>query len=366
MFREQLAGTDDPRLLANLSVALHVPRRLQSRSIGRRESRVGVSTAKGAVPTLLFASSFELVARLVLGDWDRARADAAELHALALDSENRSELDDFVWTQAYVAAARGDADRYAALEVLVDPARDPRVALCGGLIALGLEEPVRAVGILGPLVSRAYAGRITRTPDMSPFDLVEAHLRCGEEQRGRAPARGVRALHGPRLGGGRTGALPRVRTRLRLRAALRGEPARSSRRSGSRSKRREPISTTASCSAESGAAGRLEESLAQALAAFERLAARPWAARARAGLRAAGVKTELSARPDRSRSLSEREHRVALAAAEGGTNREIAAELFVSPRTVELHLGSAYRKLGVRRRSELARLVDGRGMPKDT
>ena len=66
------------------------------------------------------------------------------------------------------------------------------------------------------------------------------------------------------------------------------------------------------------------------------------------------------------RALSEREHQVALAAAEGSTNKEIAAELFLSPRTVELHLASAYRKLGVRRRSELAPLVSGPGVPKNT
>ena len=111
--------------------------------------------------------------------------------------------------------------------------------------------------------------------------------------------------------------------------------------------------------------GEARAPLARALATFERLAARPWARRALAGLRAAGVKTEQRAAGPLG-ALSEREHQVALAAAEGGTNREIAAELFVSPRTVELHLGSAYRKLGVRRRSELARLVEVGGMSKDT
>ena len=181
VFREHPAGTDDPRLLANLSVALMYLDDFKG-GLSAAEDAASESRRQGAVPTLLFASSFELVARVVLGDWDLREADAAELHVLALDTENRSELDDLVWTQAYVAAARGDADRYAALEVLVDPARDPRVALCGGLIALGLEDPVRAVGILGPLARPgALAGYAD--PDMSPFDLVEAHLRCGDGTR---------------------------------------------------------------------------------------------------------------------------------------------------------------------------------------
>ncbi len=39
------------------------------------------------------------------------------------------------------------------------------------------------------------------------------------------------------------------------------------------------------------------------------------------------------------------------------TNKEAAAELFLSPRTTEFHLGNAYRKLGVRSRTALATLV---------
>jgi DNA-binding CsgD family transcriptional regulator len=41
-------------------------------------------------------------------------------------------------------------------------------------------------------------------------------------------------------------------------------------------------------------------------------------------------------------------------AAEGHTNREVAQALFVSPKTVEVHLSSVYRKLGIRSRSQLA------------
>lgn len=60
-------------------------------------------------------------------------------------------------------------------------------------------------------------------------------------------------------------------------------------------------------------------------------------------------------------SLSERELAVAMAAARGMTNREIAQENFISVRTVETQLSSAYRKLGVRSRSELAALVHREG-----
>jgi DNA-binding NarL/FixJ family response regulator len=49
------------------------------------------------------------------------------------------------------------------------------------------------------------------------------------------------------------------------------------------------------------------------------------------------------------------EQRVAALIAAGATNRDAAAELFVSVRTVETHVASIYRKLGVRTRAELAR-----------
>jgi DNA-binding NarL/FixJ family response regulator len=52
-------------------------------------------------------------------------------------------------------------------------------------------------------------------------------------------------------------------------------------------------------------------------------------------------------------ALSASERRVARLAAEGLTNRDIAQALFVTTKTVEVHLSAAYRKLGVTSRGEL-------------
>jgi len=57
--------------------------------------------------------------------------------------------------------------------------------------------------------------------------------------------------------------------------------------------------------------------------------------------------------------LTATERRVASLIAAGATNREAAAELFVSVRTVETHVASVYRKLGVRTRAELVRRLSG-------
>ena len=51
--------------------------------------------------------------------------------------------------------------------------------------------------------------------------------------------------------------------------------------------------------------------------------------------------------------LTETERRVAELAASGLTNREVAAQLFMSPKTVEANLARVYRKLGIRSRAEL-------------
>jgi DNA-binding CsgD family transcriptional regulator len=104
-----------------------------------------------------------------------------------------------------------------------------------------------------------------------------------------------------------------------------------------------------------GAAGRRErqkrparDAIAAALADFEKVGAATWSAKARAELGRIGGRT-------RTEGLTAAERRVAALVAEGRTNREVAAALFLGERTVETHLSHVYAKLGVRSRTELAR-----------
>jgi DNA-binding CsgD family transcriptional regulator len=60
-------------------------------------------------------------------------------------------------------------------------------------------------------------------------------------------------------------------------------------------------------------------------------------------------------------SLTPSERRVTALAADGYTNREVAEALFVTPKTVEMHLGNAYRKLGARSRRDLPGLLQNAG-----
>jgi DNA-binding CsgD family transcriptional regulator len=87
--------------------------------------------------------------------------------------------------------------------------------------------------------------------------------------------------------------------------------------------------------------------LEQALGIFESLPAATWAARARAELSRIGL------RPPAPLELTATEERVAVLAAPGHTNRQVAAALFLSPRTVETNLARVYRRLEVSSRAEL-------------
>lgn len=114
-------------------------------------------------------------------------------------------------------------------------------------------------------------------------------------------------------------------------------------------------------------AGRRTEARAQlerALSAFEDLGAEPWARQAREEIAASGarLRPRRAGRPEE--GLSPRELQVATAVAGGLTNREAAARLFLSEKTIERHLGSVYRKLGLRSRTELAaRMARGGAAP---
>ena len=100
---------------------------------------------------------------------------------------------------------------------------------------------------------------------------------------------------------------------------------------------------------------RAVELLTAALATFERLGARPYAERCRTELAGSGLQP--APRGGRGSVLTSQELVVARLAAAGRTNREVAAELVVSVKTVEYHLRNVFQKLGVTRRRQLAALL---------
>ena len=106
------------------------------------------------------------------------------------------------------------------------------------------------------------------------------------------------------------------------------------------------------------AAGRLR----QAHTLFAGLRAAPFLARAEQELAACGLRRQpTAARP--ALALTDRETEVAHLAGQGLTNAEIAAELFITPKAVEYHLGNIYAKFGIKGRHQLRRLLSDSRRP---
>jgi DNA-binding CsgD family transcriptional regulator len=97
--------------------------------------------------------------------------------------------------------------------------------------------------------------------------------------------------------------------------------------------------------------------LRSALEAFTSMGAEAFARRAERELLATGERARKRTVDTRDQ-LTPQETQIARLAASGNTNREIAAQLFISPSTVEYHLRKAFRKLDVKSRTQLARRIE--------
>jgi DNA-binding CsgD family transcriptional regulator len=94
------------------------------------------------------------------------------------------------------------------------------------------------------------------------------------------------------------------------------------------------------------------EHLKAAQQRFESLGAPAWAERARVELRASG-QTARRREPSTRDDLTAQELQIARLVAAGLSNRDVAAQLFLSPRTIDFHLRNVFRKLGISSRMQL-------------
>lgn len=268
-----------------------------------------------------------------------------------------------VATRARLLAATGETDR-ARSEL--EPLRDPRgtsvpwfVVIAAqsalGFVELTAGDP-RAAGIALRL-ARAYSEEHeAEDPTLTPwaFDLVEALVRVGELDDARAAAE---AFDGRAEFSGSTSAKslsvccaaivapvcddrtfelaleidaksPRAFEAARIRLLWGGRLHRDKRRTAARVQ------------------------LRLAVEAFESMGATPWADRARIELDTAGGGG--TRRSNSSITLTTQERDIAQRASTGATVKTIASQLYLSPKTVEGHLASVYRKLGVQTRVALA------------
>jgi DNA-binding CsgD family transcriptional regulator len=320
-----------------------------------------------AVSALIYPLAARSHLNFRLGRWAAARADATESVELAQDTGQLPLLTHSLAALAHTEAALGaeDACRRHVTEGLTLVARYQAEATgtyhhaALGLLELGLGRIPEAIVALEEC--QRHADRLQMQPSLVQCtpDLIEAYARAGRRDdaaalidvfEARAAKTGsrwaqaatgrLRALIAPDgdFRAGFEGALAlheglpmpfeRARTLLCFGERLR--------RARQRADAREPLK--------------------EALETFERLGARGWAERARTELRATGEQQTRRAETA-AEQLTPHELQIALLVAQGMTNREAAAALFLSPKTIEYHLGQIYRKLDVRGRAQLARLM---------
>jgi DNA-binding CsgD family transcriptional regulator len=313
---------------------------------------------------LLWALALGAEVELVRGHWPRAQRLAEEALRTARRLASPFWLTRGLLAAALVAAHLGniEAAEAAAVELLDAAERGRLVPLqlegraVLGFVALSQGDAQAAHAELGPLLERL--GEVgVREPTWARlvwFEL-DALVELGELDQAAALAEDLAAR-------GRALARPfalatAARTRGLIQAA-RGDPAGAlaelegalvvHERLGWPFERARTLLALGVVQRRSKQKRAARQALEQAQTLFDELGARLWAAKATAEL------ARIGGRPPHAGGLTPTEQRVAELVAQGRTNREVADLLFLSAKTVAAHLTSAYAKLGVRSRTELA------------
>jgi DNA-binding CsgD family transcriptional regulator len=322
----------------------------------------------GALASLPYRLAIRSELRYRTGRWTAAYSDATESLRLAGEMGQSNEYTYALCCVAYIEAAQGRADdcRYHVKRAAeyVEPLELGSILLYSGcvlgLLELGLGQSEAAIAALEPVAS--FVERVglaePAAVQWAP-DLVEAYVRVG--RLGEAERVLARFQHQAEQTE-RTWALAAT---ARCRALLSGRSGDANVHFTEALSWHERTSTPferARTELSWGERLRRDRQRAQActqlrsaLLTFERLGATPWAKRAQAELRAAGGRPRPRRDWSTTEELTPQELQVALTIAQGLTNPEAAATLFLSRKTIEFHLGNVYRKLGLRSRTELTR-----------
>lgn len=334
------------------------------RVIAETEDMLAKVRATGALGWVPYTLNVLAVARLFRGEFADARACVAEGGSVSDELRNTTESLAHRSVEVWLHAVSGDEARCRALAEEVLPRARPRHRVNAEIAAWGL-------GMLD-LSARRFAEAFDRLERVSQGpasrdllvravpDLVEAAVRSGQPDRVDGPLAAFRhwAEHVDRP----------VATGLALRCrallagdddadALYAEALRLHERHGGPYERARTQLVYGEWLRRRRRRTEARGHLAAAVSAFERLGAKLWAERARGELAAFGERGDEPQRSGPLTLLTPQELQVVRLAADGRTNKEIAAQLFLSPRTVGHHLYKAYPKLGVTGRAELAHLV---------
>jgi DNA-binding CsgD family transcriptional regulator len=372
---QPLAGSSDPLLFGTAGSLLMNGPLWTGRSDEARTRAleiVGALRAAGAVGGMPYALTMLAFARYQCGEWRLAEVAASEALALAdaIGQPALASLSPMV--VALVRGGRGELDAARAmldgtLEVAerfdVGSARTTS-GWARGLLELGAGAYDEAIAVLEP-TGRFSLDRGLEEPGVAAWaqDLAEAYIRAGRP----ADAEGTLAVLAAQAE--RTGRPLAHAAVARCRGLLGADgdvDAHFAAALAWHDRAADPFerARTELCFGELLRRARrrvdAREPLQRALGAFELIGAELWAERARRELRATGERARRR-KPEAADLLTAQELQVALQVAAGASNREVAAALFVSPKTIESHLNSVYRKLGIRSRTELGRALPDAG-----
>jgi DNA-binding CsgD family transcriptional regulator len=306
----------------------------------------------------------------VAGAWEQALAHAEECHDLAVATGQVAlqavVLADRAFVEAHLGnapAARRDAEEAIRLGAPIRALMAERTAARAlGLLELSLGHPALAHDRLGPVVQVRRAAGIGEPGDLRFVpDDVEALIGIGRVAEAEAL---LTWFEGLAHTSGRVHALAACDRCRGLLHAARGELDAAITSLEESRTRYATISDPFGLGRTLLALGTIErramrrraarQSLRASLEVFEGLGAKLWAETARTEL------ARIGGRHAAGDELTPSERLVAGLVAEGHTNREVAAALVLSERTIEGHLSIIYAKLGVRSRAELAHRFSSR------
>ncbi len=331
------------------------------RTAAAAESRLGSESFKAAVHAWL-AEALQAA-----GAWEGAALEveqALALVALADNSVTRMEAHRVAIVLAVACGELAAAEQQ--LRLLRDSDANPRhdaiVAAASATIATAHGQPERVLEELEPFATGELAeAHVVIAEGRIPWLRADALIRLGRldeadallrREQARAAEQVARSpqvvLGAPARAAGGGPRRPR-----RGRAGVRGRARHGARRSRCRTSWRSRSSTAAASCAVRVSASEGAALLALARDRFAALGAAPALEQCERELAASGLTPARRADADRS-ALTARERAVAQLAADGLTNRAIAAELMVSVKTVEVHLSRVFAKLGIAARTELA------------
>jgi ATP/maltotriose-dependent transcriptional regulator MalT len=368
-YAEQLAAAADARFRDDEFVVFALTWAGEHTAASRLvDSLVTARRKAGAQIELAFALSARAHLYFRTGQWDAARADAEESVALASAAFRPTTLARSLFVLARIEGGLGEAERaighakdsYDLGERFGLGAFSWHACAAMGFVLLGEGRPTEAVEWLERAHEFAQDHAVSLlTANLSAPDLVEAYLHCGKKHAAARIVEGLAAVRPDEQGVlghalflrcralvGGTDAVSDFEAALDLHADVRApfEEARTRLCLGERARRDRDVVVA-------------HRQLTAAAESFALLGAPAWCRRAEREAAALTGGRGGSTGTPRIDSLTPQEFRVAIEVAKGATSREAAASLFLSPRTVEYHLGKIYRKLGLRSRTDLVRRV---------